>query len=339
MASAKVNSSRRSPTILDVASEAGVSRMTVSRVIRGEGYVKQQTARKVEAAIEKLGYRRNPMVQALMTSVRRKNVQLSANIAWIEEKRESPKRMNLFKNAARDRAEALGFGFEVVSLDEPAMSAERIDGILRARGVRGVVLAPLRTPGASLNFPWEHYAVSTIGRSLESPVLNHVMMHQHHATKRALKEMTSRGYRRIGFVSIRDPEVRSENASLMTFLLYNFECPARNRIAPVASDELSDEQLAKWYRQKKPDAILSSYPTTLTRLKKLGIKAPSDIGFATLSWWPEYSSVAGISMPTESMGSSAVDIVVAQIQRNEYGVPDKPKTMLVEGNWVDGRTL
>ena len=46
-------------TIYDVAKEADVSLATVSRVINGSDVVKQPTRERVEAAIEKLGYKPN----------------------------------------------------------------------------------------------------------------------------------------------------------------------------------------------------------------------------------------------------------------------------------------
>ena len=47
---------RNAPTINDVAKHAGVSPMTVSRVINGEQVVRAATKEKVEAAIAALNY-------------------------------------------------------------------------------------------------------------------------------------------------------------------------------------------------------------------------------------------------------------------------------------------
>lgn len=52
-------------TIYDVAKEAGVSLATVSRVINGLEIVRDGTRVKVEAAIEKLGYKPNAIAQGL----------------------------------------------------------------------------------------------------------------------------------------------------------------------------------------------------------------------------------------------------------------------------------
>lgn len=55
-------------TIYEVAKEANVSLATVSRVINGSDIVKEETRRRVEEAINKLGYRPNAIAQGLALS-------------------------------------------------------------------------------------------------------------------------------------------------------------------------------------------------------------------------------------------------------------------------------
>ena len=52
-------------TIYDVAKEAGVSLATVSRVINGSNVVKGGTRERVQAAVDKLGYKPNAIAQGL----------------------------------------------------------------------------------------------------------------------------------------------------------------------------------------------------------------------------------------------------------------------------------
>lgn len=54
-----------SPTVKTVAAHAGVSAQTVSRVLRGTGYVSQRTREKVLAAVEAVGYRPNALGRSL----------------------------------------------------------------------------------------------------------------------------------------------------------------------------------------------------------------------------------------------------------------------------------
>ncbi|MEG3165272.1 LacI family DNA-binding transcriptional regulator [Sphingomonas sp. PB2P19] len=69
----------RSPTIIDVAAEAGVSPMTVSRVINGRAGVIPTTRAAVQRAIETLGYTPNLAARSLVTSAELKIGVIYAN--------------------------------------------------------------------------------------------------------------------------------------------------------------------------------------------------------------------------------------------------------------------
>ncbi|MEN9961661.1 MAG: hypothetical protein RIS66_74 [Actinomycetota bacterium] len=58
----------KKPNIYDVATLAGVSHQTVSRVINNAGYIKDETRTKVQSAMDSLGYVPNAAARALVTS-------------------------------------------------------------------------------------------------------------------------------------------------------------------------------------------------------------------------------------------------------------------------------
>ncbi len=60
-----INDEKKKVTIYSVANEAGVSLATVSRVINDSSLVKEETRKKVENAILKLGYKPNAIAQGL----------------------------------------------------------------------------------------------------------------------------------------------------------------------------------------------------------------------------------------------------------------------------------
>ncbi|MDQ8194655.1 LacI family DNA-binding transcriptional regulator [Coraliomargarita sp. SDUM461004] len=341
MCSGKQNRKATTPSITDVARHAGVSHMTVSRFLNKSGYVKAATAARVEASIQALGYRRNPMVQALMSQVRRKNVNLDSNIVWIEEELvgQAHNAIAQFRDQARRRADELGFGFDTLYYVPGEFSSSRIDTILNARGTHGVIIAPKSHPSEDTNFPWNRYAAATIGRSLLAPTISYVMMHFQHAMSRALSEIKARGYQRIGFLVWEDSDSRSEHIPLMVFLRHNYQVSAQNRIDPLWMDGMTREKFQQWYHQNKPDVIVSSWMFGWNWVQQLNVQIPEDLGFVSLSLRGDSTGVSGMNVPIRAIGLGAVDIVVAQIQRNEIGLPKVPKCLLVEGSWSEGKTL
>lgn len=62
---------QREPTIDDVAAAAGVSNMTVSRVVNGAAHVREETRQRVLAAMRELGYRPNSLAKGMRSNVTR----------------------------------------------------------------------------------------------------------------------------------------------------------------------------------------------------------------------------------------------------------------------------
>ena len=52
----------------------------------------------------------------------------------------------------------------------------------------------------------------------------------------------------------------------------------------------------------------------------------------------ELAGCAGIDQNNEQVGAAAVDLVVEQLHGNSYGLPEIPKTVLIEGRWITGTT-
>lgn len=315
--------------------------MTVSRVLRNAPHVTEATREKVMDAVERTGYRSNPMVQALMAAVRRKNVRVEANLAWISYPRTGDSRTEQLLEGARERARELGFGFETLLLETGAVPTERMDSILRARGVRGVILAPLPQTGVFPDFPWKNYSLATIGHSIQAPLISHTMLDSQAGMETTLHRITERGYRRIAFLSSPGTEQRFRNLPLMVFRRYSLQQPPEARIEPIDTEleGWSDRDLIGWLERARPDAILATLPKHARRVQALNLRALDQVGYATLSWRENFPDITGLHHPMRALGAAATEIVVAQIHRNERGIPARAKTMLIAGDWMEGATL
>ncbi|MCP2265770.1 LacI family DNA-binding transcriptional regulator [Promicromonospora thailandica] len=131
----------RRPTIVEVARLAQVSHQTVSRYLRHNGGLKPETVRRVEAAIEELGYRPNLVARSMRTRrTGRLAVLLPANVAAL------PTRL---LGAAATAAHEAGFLMEIVTVEGgPQERTDRARDLITSGQVEGV-LSLSSLPGLS----------------------------------------------------------------------------------------------------------------------------------------------------------------------------------------------
>ena len=135
-------------TISDVAKRAGVSAMTVSRVVNGTGHTSAQTRARVEAAIEELGYVPNALARQLR-SKRTKTIALV--VADI-----SNPYFTTIARGVEDFFVAHGYSVMYCNTDEDAAEEEQYLVMLIERQVDGVLLVPARSSGDSFRLLQAH---------------------------------------------------------------------------------------------------------------------------------------------------------------------------------------
>jgi len=59
----------------------------------------------------------------------------------------------------------------------------------------------------------------------------------------------------------------------------------------------------------------------------------------SMSLIPECGTMSGINLNAWELDRALVDVVVAQITANEYGVPKHPRTTLIQGFWRNGNSV
>jgi LacI family transcriptional regulator len=96
--------------------------------------------------------------------------------------------------------------------------------------------------------------------------------------------------------------------------------------------------LQRWLRAERPEVVLTTEPGIASRLRRERTAAGQPIGFAHLDLTAELPGASGIDQNNERVGAAAVDLVVEQLHSNAFGLPENPKTVLIEGRWVPGET-
>jgi LacI family transcriptional regulator len=293
-----------------------------------------------------MGYHPNPAVSELMAQVRqRRVVPQVATIAHITEAyppgswRTYPFTGEIILGA-EERAKELGYKLEEFSLKEPGMTARRLSDILRARGIRGVLIGKRLPAVAHMSLTWEHFAAVTTSPVVRQPALHRVLPDCVHAARLAMRQLRHLGYRRIGFVTWREHDKRNDGLYTAGILRSQQELPAIERVPMlIAPKEDARPVFVPWLRKHRLDAVLGCNFYPRHWLEELGYRVPQDVGFASVLRSGDPRGCAHIDHQGRVIGAAAIDLLIAQLHRNETGLPAHPQIVLIRGGWVAGKTL
>lgn len=331
-----------------VADEAGVSTNAVSLALRNHPSIPERTRKRIRQIANTMGYRPNPLVSALMANIHSTRTKAESPVLGLIVEAESKELFEkvvfyqeLFAGAVK-RAEELGYRLDTFDVSPTDSEGKQVRRILTNRNIRGVILAPTFRPSGKIAIPLDGLAACGLGHSLREPAIHRVGTHNTSAVQLAWREAISRGYRRPGFMQQRYQLERAQIDKLGAFLALQAIHPEFADVPPLIYDRPCDDdedycfaQLIDWITQHKPDALIG---LPWIQMKPLAEKfsIPRDLGVITFDSEPGWTVVKDAA---EDIGVSAVDVLVAQIHRNENGVPPFPKTVLIESKWIEGATL
>jgi DNA-binding LacI/PurR family transcriptional regulator len=172
----------------------------------------------------------------------------------------------------------------------------------------------------------------------------HRAAHNHaHGIRLALRQLMKLGYRRIGLALSATHDRRVDQAWSTGFAKYLFSQRPANRTDPFVrnSDRCNPKEFVRWFERQRPDVVVAGNWIIYHWMKDAGIRVPEDAGFILLDLFPEASlpMSAGINQNSKAVAAAAVDLVVGQLHRNERGLPELPKTTLINGFWLNGSTI
>ena len=335
----------KQPTMQQIADAVGCSRMAVSLALRNSPKISAATIARIRKVADEMGYRPNPMVSALMTQLRHgRTVKRPTTIAYVtayptEDGWRQPGLFTEFHTGAEKRAEALGYKLENYWLRRPGLSEKRFCDVLFARNVLGLVIAPLPSGGGTLALDWARFASAAIGYSVTSPNIHRASNDQYSTIRLAIAELTRLGYRRIGLAKTRDGDERVNHNWSAGMLVEQSMVPAERRVPLLLADGPFEEAFAAWFSAHRPDVVLTQEWRCGRVLKNLGVRVPEDVGIANLGVTRDETQWAGMNQNAELVGAAALDLVDAQLRRNEFGIPVQQKTVVIPGHWVAGPTV
>jgi LacI family transcriptional regulator len=324
------------PTHRTIAKEAGVSSVTVSLALRNHPSISEPTRLRVQAIAEALGYRPDPEISKLMhrlRSQRRKN--LAANLVALRpgSSQALPAYDQQVLRGAKERADSLGYALEVMSLDAPRVSADRLGKTLRSRGVEGVLLLPMPPADLSLRLDWSSFSVVATSFSVLKPRFNTVVPNQFSNMLRLCAALAEKGESRVGVITNRQHDVKV-NHRFTSAYLWHTALGDGEPIPPLvlAGANLPTEQIVSWIKKHRPTTIITdSEGLQVSICNRLSAELSRASRWICTGLAGRNEGIEGIFENPEEIGRAAIETLAAMIQRGERGIPEWPRVTEIEG--------
>ena len=189
---AEAPESRRSPTIIDVAAYAGVSKSVVSRVLRDDPAVSPARREAVLVAVEALGYRPNAVARSL---VQRRTFNVGVIVSDLH---------NLFFAEILDgiAAAAAAAGYKVLitsgNLDQ-AVESVALETLLQLR-TDGIILAGSRLSAAAVRAASRSVPIALVTSGIRAPGVDTIATDDVKGAWLAVEHLVNLGHSRIAMV-------------------------------------------------------------------------------------------------------------------------------------------
>lgn len=337
------------PTLRDVARAANAGVSTVSLALRDDPRIREDTRRHIQDVAAGLGYQTNPLIANLMAQLRASRAKGTGaalglvNVAPSGREVEQLPTFSSWTQGILERAHALGYHLQIYRLSERGQSPSALLETMREDGVRALIFAGLSTggslPGAFTSL-WERYPTAAVGVRPSTPPLHFSCNDQFMTALQCLYRLAERGYERPGLAINPAADTVLEQRFTAGFRTGHAQVMRGNLIATHPLQPHAREDFLRWFERSCPDVVVTLHPQVLDWLDGAGVDVPGEVGVAHLDCWgdAQCGHWSGMNQHSYAVGVAAVDLVVGQIHRNEFGVPMWPKCVLNSSSWVDGQT-
>lgn len=336
----------RPVTQKDIAEKLGLVDSTVSLALRDSKKVKKATRELVQKTALEMGYRLNATASNL-SKFRRdvKERPVTSALAWLNswdnpDALYKAKEYALYWKGAKETATRLGYNLEEFVVGK-RLSWDRLERIMQSRGITGILLPPHPNKIEFRKLDWNNYSIVRFGGSVPYPAANMVTADQLGNMLLMYREVLKRGYSRIGMVNV--SQDRSMWTNFDSGYLKAQEIHSKHTPIPIFYSSPDDPKstlsgFKEWLNQKRPDAIISATAGVSTLLREAGYRIGSDIGLAATSVL-DTTIDAGLNQRSYEVGRVAARNLIAQIQDNDFGIPEIKQQTFITGEWVEGKSL
>ncbi len=324
----------KNPTVLDVASRAGVSVGTVSNVLNDRGNVSEERRARVAAAMAALGFLPNRVAQSL----RRSESRVIGLCAPAASTAYFAALLEIFEDLAAQQGYEI---MQVLSHGDPALELRRVRALV-GRSVDGLILIPTFDSRATLDLLAERSTPTVlVDRMTGDPRFDYVAIDDFKAMRDATRHLIGMGHRRLLYV-YRYPQLATTRRRIEGY----GEAAARARPAVIAATCQRDDDEAAFARQvaaalahaRPPTVIIASNSaialSLLRILRDLGVRWPDDVSVLAFDepvWAPIVTPpLAVVRHPTQQIALQTWRRLLLRLR-----TPDvRPKRITLEAELI-----
>lgn len=317
-------------TLVDVAREAGVGPMTVSRTINGHPYVSKETAKRVQAAIRKLGYRPN-LAARMLTG------QTSRSIGLIVPDVADPF-FSVVSRSVQQAARDAGYTVWLAVSDGDLATEKAAIEEMTNHPVDGIVLAPVNSRARHLTVAAAgSIPIVTIDRPIESASTDSVEVESRVGSHMAVEHLRKHRYKRIACIAM-NFHLRSIKLRVSAYEEY-----LRKKNLPVTKVVIGPGEgvlpaLKSLFKsRKRPDALFVTNNLcaiqVIQALQVLDIRVHQDVALVVFDDVDFYTllrpSITAVRQPVAEVGRAGTSLLLKRI-RGEGSAANVHVTLPVE---------
>lgn len=305
-------------TMADVARQAGVSVSTVSHIVNGTRFVKEETKQRVMDAIRQTGYTPNTLARSLATQATQTiglAISAMSNFYFAD-----------IVAAMESAARRAGFTLLLVDTHDDAHEELQVIQALHQRRVDGILYAPsTNASGAALRYLAELSVPTVLVDRCAWSRFDQIGAENVRATAHLTAHLAGRGHRRIGLVAgQQDVRTFAERAvGHRHGLIESGLEPDHNLLACGApSEEFAAQAVNRFLDLDEPPTALVSGNNHLTieilrALRTRGLKVPDDMALACFDdfeWADLFQPrLTAMAQPIEAIGEGAVTLLLDRL--------------------------
>ncbi|MDQ3748676.1 MAG: LacI family transcriptional regulator [Acidobacteriota bacterium] len=324
---------KKQATLSDIATTVGVAPMTVSRVINRNGYVSEETRKKVMQVVKEMNYRRNGLARNLKR-------QYTETIGLVLGDISNPYSTEL-AHAVREALSVRGFNLFICISEHSAKEDIAAFESLVNHSVDGIIVATRANPAGDeylRGIVENNVPVVVIGRDFQHESVDYVSADNMRGGFEATRHLIDLGHKRIGFIgSNLSGGARLKRLQGYLNALEQHKISVDERLITGRRDAASDipgystEKVGYEGMKRllslpvRPAAVFARNDFTaigaMTAIKEAGLKIPKDmaiVGFDDIPLAVHTSpSLTTVRQPMRLQGQLAAEMLLRRIESNE----------------------